>query len=123
MKFGLLGPLTITGDNGTLVEIPGRKSRILLAGLLVRANQPVTAEALIDTLWGLTPPSQAGASLRVHVHHLRKAIGESRIDRRSQGYQLLVRPGELDVDQFRGLAAAGRDALARQDLVTASARF
>ena len=113
----------ITSDEGEFVDIRGRKIRILVAMLLCRANQPVAIESLIDALWGLAPTKQARASLRVYVHHLRQAIGDSRIGRRSEGYELLVRPDELDVDQFRKLAAAGRDAMAHQDPVGASTAF
>src|SRR5882757_9775623 len=123
MRFGLLGPLTITSDEGRLVEIRGRKIRGLVATLLCRANQPVAVEALVDALWGLAPPRQAGVSLRVYVHHLRQALGESRIDRRSEGYRLLVRPDELDVERFRTLVAMGRDAMSRQDPAKASELF
>jgi DNA-binding SARP family transcriptional activator len=123
MKFGLLGPLAITSDEGRLVEIRGRKIRILVAMLLCRANQPVAVEVLTDALWGLKPPRQAGASLRVYVHHLRQALGDARIDRRAEGYGLLVRPDELDVDRFRGLVALGRDAMSRQDAGEASRVF
>jgi DNA-binding SARP family transcriptional activator/tetratricopeptide (TPR) repeat protein len=123
MKFGLLGPLTITSDEGQLVEIRGRKIRVLVATLLCRANQPVAVEALVDALWGLAPPRQAGVSLRVYVHHLRQALGESRIDRRSEGYRLLVRPDELDVERFRALVSVGRDAMSCQDPAKASELF
>jgi DNA-binding SARP family transcriptional activator/tetratricopeptide (TPR) repeat protein len=123
MRFGLLGPLVVISDDGGSVEIRGRKTQILVATLLCRANQPVAVEALIDALWGLTPPRQAGASLRVYVHHLRQALGDSRIDRRAEGYTLLVRPDELDVDRFRTLVAVGRDAMSRQDPVKASAEY
>jgi DNA-binding SARP family transcriptional activator len=123
MNFGLLGPLSISTDEGKTVEIRGRKIRILAAVLLCHANQPVAAEALIDAIWGLTPPRQAAASLRVYVHHLRQAIGEARIDRRSEGYELLVRRDETDVDRFKKLVAEGREALAAQDAAKASDTF
>jgi DNA-binding SARP family transcriptional activator/tetratricopeptide (TPR) repeat protein len=123
MRFGLLGPLAITGDQGEAVEIRGRKTQTLVVGLLCHANQPITVEALVDALWGPTPPREARASLRVHVHHLRKALGESRIERGSEGYRLLVRPGELDVDRFRGLLAMGREAMSLDDPAKASEHF
>jgi DNA-binding SARP family transcriptional activator/tetratricopeptide (TPR) repeat protein len=120
MRFGLLGPLTITTDEGRSVDIRGRKTRILVASLLCRANNQVTVEALVDALWGLTPPHQAGASVRVYVHHLRKALGESRVDRGPGGYRLLVRPDELDIDQFRGLLTTAREAVSGHQSARAS---
>ena len=115
--------MTVTSAEGRSVEIPGHKTRTLLASLLCRANQPVPVEVLIDALWGMNPPTKAGTSLRVYVHHLRKALGGSRVDRRSQGYQLLVRSDEIDVDQFRRLVDAGRDAWSRQRPATAREQF
>jgi DNA-binding SARP family transcriptional activator/tetratricopeptide (TPR) repeat protein len=123
MRFGLLGPLAITTDEGDVVEIRGRKIRILVAVLLCRANEPLAVEALVDALWGLAPPRQARASLRVYVHHLRQALGDSRIDRCPEGYGLMVRPDELDVDRVRKLFAVGRHAMSCQDPAKASEVF
>src|SRR4051812_29210528 len=123
MRFALLGPLEITDDDGAAVDLRGPKVRVLAAVLLCHANQPVGAEVLADGLWGHTPPRQAAGSLRVHVHHLRQALGDSRIERRAEGYRLRVEPGELDVDRFRALAAEGRAALAAGQPVPASALF
>jgi DNA-binding SARP family transcriptional activator len=108
MRFALLGPLTITADDGTALEVRGAKLRVLLATLLCHANQPVTGDALIATLWGPTPPRRADASLRVYVHHLRQALGAARIVRSGAGYKIVVRPGELDLDRFRELLARDR---------------
>jgi DNA-binding SARP family transcriptional activator len=123
VKFGLLGPLAVANDDGTLVEIHGRKIRVLAAILLCRANQPVPVESLVDALWGRTPPRRAGANLRVYVHRLRQALDDSRIDRSSDGYRLRVRPEELDVDRFRTLLAEGRHAVSNRNPVHASAAF
>src|SRR5262245_633942 len=111
MKVGLLGPLEITNDDGAPVELAGRKVRILTAVLASHANRPVAVDVLVDALWGASQPQQAEANLRVHVHHLRKALGGTRIARRAEGYLMRLEPDELDVDRFRALVAGGRDAL------------
>src|SRR5689334_21135857 len=123
MKFGLRRPLTISSDTGRPVEIQGRKTRILLAMLQCRGNQPVTDEAVTDALCEWAPVRVAGTSLRVYIHHLRQALGDSRIDRGPSGYRVLVRPGELDVERFHQLVAEGRDGMAHQDPATASTAF
>ena len=50
MEFRVLGPVEAIGPDGPLAT-GGRRQRLLLAHLLVRANQLVTTDALIDLLW------------------------------------------------------------------------
>ena len=50
MRFGLLGPLSVTSDAGEPVEVRGRKLRVLVAMLLCRANQPVATLAIFTEL-------------------------------------------------------------------------
>ena len=52
MQFGVLGPLAVTTDAGEPVVVPGTKVRVLLADLLANRNQVVSADRLIDDLWG-----------------------------------------------------------------------
>lgn len=115
MEFGILGPLVVVSDAGHEIRISSPKVRALLAVLLCRSNRPVRIAELIDALWDSAPPPKARDGLRVHLHHLRRAIGAARIGRRPEGYQLLVAPGELDVDRFRTLVADARSGTARQD--------
>ncbi len=56
MRFGVLGPLAVWTDAGEPVTIPGAKVRALLADLLVHEGRPVSADRLIDDLWGDDPP-------------------------------------------------------------------
>ncbi|GIJ45173.1 SARP family transcriptional regulator [Virgisporangium aliadipatigenens] len=112
MRLALLGPLDVTDDHGVVVELPGGKPRTLLLVLACHANRPVPTEVLVESLWGPAPPRQADAALRVHVHHLRKALGDGRIGRRPEGYALRLDADELDADRFRGLVARGRAAVA-----------
>ena len=58
MQFLVLGPLEVIAAGGT-VALPAAKQRTLLAALLMRANQVVTADGLIDALWEGQPPASA----------------------------------------------------------------
>ncbi|GAA3299113.1 tetratricopeptide repeat protein [Dactylosporangium vinaceum] len=108
MRIGLLGPLEVIDDDGAPVELPGGKPRTLLAVLACHAGRPVSAEVLVESLWGSAPPARADANVRVYVHHLRKALGGDRIGRRPEGYVLWLEPGELDAARFRSLLATAR---------------
>ena len=48
----------------------------LLAQLVQHANQPVSSEDLVGAVWGndSVPREEAEATLRVHLHHLRRKI-------------------------------------------------
>src|SRR4051794_17274007 len=83
--------------------------------LLLRANQVVARDRLIDGLWGERPPPTAAHTLDNYVSRLRKAVGENRLSRRPPGYVLRIEPGELDLDRFEGLLRRGRETLARGD--------
>jgi DNA-binding SARP family transcriptional activator len=55
MEFRILGPLEVEHDD-RLVNLGGSKQRALLASLLLRANEVVPRDRLIDRLWGDDPP-------------------------------------------------------------------
>jgi predicted ATPase/DNA-binding SARP family transcriptional activator/Tfp pilus assembly protein PilF len=108
MEFRVLGPLEVVAD-GQPIELGGRKPRTLLAALLLRANELVSAERLIDALWGDQPPQTAQAALQVHVSHLRKLLGRDRIVTQSPGYLLRVGSDELDLQRFERLLKDARE--------------
>lgn len=117
MRFHLLGPLEAWED-GRAVPLGGPKQRTVLAHLLLQANRVVTAERLIDAIWGEEPPETARNTLQTYVRHLRRAVGSQRIQHRSSGYVLQADPEEIDVLQFQGLIEESR-ALAATDLPAA----
>jgi len=86
MEFRILGPFEVS-DRGRELRL-GAKQRALLAMLLVHANEVVSAERLIDGLWGERPPETAPTALQVHVSQLRKLLGAERIETRPPGYRL-----------------------------------
>ena len=107
MEFRLLGPLDVVAD-GEPIGLGGRKPRTLLAALLLRANELVSAERLIDALWGDRPPETAQAALQVHVSHLRRVLGRDRIVTQAPGYLLRVGIDEVDLQRFESLLEEAR---------------
>src|SRR5215216_5111632 len=55
MEFGILGPLEVRDGSGPL-RVPGAKERALLTDLLVNAARVVSADRLVEDLWGQDPP-------------------------------------------------------------------
>ncbi len=109
MRFGVLGPLAVWTDAGEPVTIPGTKVRALLADLLVHDGHPVSADRLIDDLWGDDPPGNPTGALQVRVSQLRKALedaepgGKNLIVSKAPGY--LLRTTDVDAARFAGLLA------------------
>ena len=51
MKFLLLGPFEVR-DGETPLPLPRKKHRALLALLMLRAGEVVSADTLVEELWG-----------------------------------------------------------------------
>ena len=122
MDFRILGPLEVSLD-GRAVPLGGKKQRALLALLLLHANEALSSDRLIDELWGESPPETVTTMLQVYISRLRKALGAERIVTRAPGYLLHVEPGELDLERFESLAAAGREALSAAQAAAAAERL
>lgn len=110
MRFGVLGPLTVWDDEGEPVRVPEVKVRALLADLLVHEGRPVSADRLIDDLWGEQPPGHPANALQSKVSQLRRALGGDRVVRQTPGYRLRVDAAgdEVDAHRFRDLVAEAR---------------
>ena len=121
MEFRILGPLEAFAEERRL-ELGGSKQRQLLAILLLHANEVVSADTLIDGLWGAKPPASAAKGLQVHLSRLRKALErDDLLVTRSGGYALQAAADEIDASRFELLAARGRERLAAGDVAGASA--
>ncbi|WP_158844794.1 AfsR/SARP family transcriptional regulator [Saccharothrix deserti] len=110
VELGVLGPLEVRFDNRA-VPIPAGRARVLLAALLLRANQVVPVDNLVDWLWDGTPPtvSRAKATLHMVVRRLRQALGPVNIVRTvAGGYIADVPPGSLDLHRYRALVEQRR---------------
>jgi len=110
MQFRVLGPLEVDAGDGP-IPLGGPKQRAVLANLLVRANQVVPAETLIDEVWGEEPPEKARNTLQTYVSNLRKTLGDERLMGRPPGYVLRLDPFELDASRFDALVRDAKKAL------------
>ncbi|NGO77020.1 AfsR/SARP family transcriptional regulator [Streptomyces sp. YC504] len=112
MKVDLLGPVG-AGSGSEPVEIGGVRLRMLLARLALEGGRPVSADGLVDGLWGEQSPADAANALQALVSRLRKSLrGHAAVESVGGGYRLDVREADVDAHRFEQLAGAGRRALA-----------
>lgn len=116
MQFGVLGPLAVWTDAGALVVVPGAKVRALLADLLVHRGALVTADRLIEDLWGTDLPGQPLGALQAKVSQLRRALDSAEpgaralVVSRGPGYVLDVPAVAVDAGRFTEMLGAARHA-------------
>ncbi|WP_381552517.1 BTAD domain-containing putative transcriptional regulator [Streptomyces eurythermus] len=116
MRFGVLGPLTVWDDEGVAVRVPEAKVRALLADLLAHDGGPVSADRLIDDLWGDRPPGRPAGALQAKVSQLRRVLGRDRVELQPAGYRLrLDGTDEVDAVRFRELVDRARAVEAPDD--------
>lgn len=116
MRYGVLGPLAVWDETGAQVTVPEAKVRALLAALLAHDGGPVTADRLIQDLWGDHPPGKPAGALQAKVSQLRRIVGREVVERQPAGYRLRI--DHSDAAQFRDLVAQARattDPQARAD--------
>src|SRR6266542_4713579 len=124
MHFRLLGPLEVE-DGSQRLQLGGHQQRALLALLLLRANEVVPVDEIIEDLWGAEPPASATKSVHALISKLRRILERDGADNangetgengvlftRPHGYVLTVADGELDLHRFESLVEHGREALA-----------
>ncbi|GAA5608999.1 SARP family transcriptional regulator [Streptomyces platensis] len=111
MEFKVLGPIQVANER--LAYTPSApKVKQVLALLVMRANQIVTLESIIDELWGDHAPRTAVTTAQTYIYQLRKDFvvelgeecGERIIVTARPGYVLSVPEGSLDVHNFERLA-------------------
>ncbi|PWK91603.1 DNA-binding SARP family transcriptional activator [Lentzea atacamensis] len=109
VEYRVLGPLEVLLD-GEPVAVPAGRGRVLLATLLLRANEFVPVDELVDRVWDGEPPAgdRAYKTLQMTVSRLRQALGEANcLQTSSRGYSAAVSPEQLDLTRFRALTARG----------------
>jgi len=122
VEFQILGPLEVL-ESGRPLALGRLKERMVLAVLLLHANEFVSRDRLIDELWGAAPPPTARKAVNVYVSKLRKALtvdGHDPIATADGGYRLVVGSDSLDADQMRTLVTEARERMADGESESAS---
>ena len=120
MEVRLFGELEAL-DGGVPVPVRGAKQRALLALLALQRGQPVSADRLIDLLWGDGQAANPANALQTQIGQLRRTLGPTAILTSEAGYALAAGPDEVDVVRFEQLVAKGRRLAADGELAPASA--
>jgi WD40 repeat protein/DNA-binding SARP family transcriptional activator len=117
MQIRVLGHFEASVDDHP-VALGGAKQRAVLAMLGLDANRAVSADRLIEGLWGEEPPPSAAKMIQNYVWRLRKVLtddGGAEISTHGRGYELRIDPELVDVLRLeRLMAEAGRAATAGQ---------
>ena len=120
--FAVLGGVEVWRD-GEPVRLEGERARALLSFMLARANRTLSADELIDALWGDRELRDPHNVLQACVSRLRRVVGSETLPRTANGYQLVVGPGELDAGEFERLVAEGESALEADDAQRAAITY
>ena len=111
VRIRVLGSLEVE-VGGRPFALGGRQQRALLALLVIHANDAVSADRLVDELWGEPTPARAVKRLQVAITRLRRALAaggatSSMLASDAAGYTLRVQPGS-SISSFERMLAEGR---------------
>jgi DNA-binding SARP family transcriptional activator len=112
VEFRVLGPVQLLAD-GRPVPLKERKLRLVLALLLLEANQLVPVDRLVDLLWPHDPPSSARRIVQAHLSRLRTTLegldrSQAQLARYGECYMLACDPQRVDAHLFRTLLSRAR---------------
>src|SRR6476469_867978 len=116
-EFRVLGPIAVLRA-GEQVHVPVGSQQVVLATLLLRANQVVTVSELVEWLWEDEPPSDAWESAKAYVRRLRRTLDASElIEALPDGFRLIVADTAVDLLRFRRLVREAETLRGAEQLV------
>ena len=128
MEVRLFGPLEVVAESGRTAAIPGTKLRTLLTVLALDAGSVVSADRLIESLYGDDLPAAPANALHLLVSKLRRALGDVEhggaevLVTRVPGYVLALDRDQIDIFRFERILSEGRRLLDARP-AEAAARF
>jgi predicted ATPase/DNA-binding SARP family transcriptional activator len=124
MEVRMLGHLELE-VSGEPVQFEGTKQRRLFAVLALHAPEAVSADELVEAVWGEEAPSGGGQALQKQISRLRRRLGDggALLRHRPPGYALDIDAHAIDVRRFEELLRSARVALGRDEAERASAEL
>jgi DNA-binding SARP family transcriptional activator/tetratricopeptide (TPR) repeat protein len=104
LEIRLLGPVELIHD-GVPVELGRRQERCVLGLLALEPGRVVSADRLIELLWGNAPPPSARPALQSHIARLRSRLATEQplILTKGAGYVVDIEPDRVDMHRFASL--------------------
>ncbi|MFJ7075536.1 BTAD domain-containing putative transcriptional regulator [Streptomyces sp. NPDC098781] len=115
MRIRLLGPVGLWEESRRL-DTGSPKQQAVFAALASHAQQVLTREELIKSVWGIDAPTTAVNSLYTYVARLRNVLEPERSPRGASrmlvsdgsGYSLIIPPEQVDQHLFVSLLKSAR---------------
>ncbi|WP_328760349.1 AfsR/SARP family transcriptional regulator [Streptomyces sp. NBC_00271] len=115
VRFSVLGPVQAWSQGGE-VPLGPPQQRAVLAILLLKHGQSISAHELVNGVWGESQPSGAVAVLRTYVSRLRKALEPDRAPGKpsrlvasvADGYRMCPEEFTLDLALFEARLGEAR---------------
>src|ERR1700730_11016701 len=114
LEFRVLGRVEVL-RGGENVAVGQGSTLNLLAGLLMSANTPVSADALAEIAWGEALPASPRAAVHSKVYRLRRLLGGDVIERVGEASPLRPAADELDLLRFESLVAGAAEAASDEE--------
>ena len=107
MQFNVLGVLTIRSD-GEALNPGGVKQRTVLAMFIAAAGREVSADTLIEAVYGENATPGARRTIQTYVSNLRSVVGDT-IQKAPGGWLISVPRSSVDALHFEDLYRSMRD--------------
>ena len=119
LELSVLGTVRVTRD-GVEVDLGTPRQRAIVAALSLADGRPVPSSALIERVWGDSPPAGALATLHGYIAALRRAMEPDRpprapasvlVTHSDSSYSLAIPSAGRDEVRFESALATARDLL------------
>lgn len=104
LHFRVLGPVEVTRD-GRPIALGNGVLLSALTGLLISTGQIVSAETLVELVWGGNMPERPRAALHSAISRLRRLIDDGSLETIAGAYRLKSDADHLDLLRFDKLLA------------------
>jgi DNA-binding beta-propeller fold protein YncE len=107
VRFRVLGPLEVW-DAGLQRRLGRGRDRALLALLLLRRNEVLSVDEILDALSGTHPRAEVEPEVASSISRLRDTLGPDALVAQHWGYGLRAPARCVDADEFAGLVDRAR---------------